>query len=130
MNGRLRMTEPLLALKTATVLFGLAAAGGVLMLLIRLRGAPRPPSLIAMVHGLVAASGLTLLIYFGATTSIPSLAKAATAVFLVAALGGLWLNVRFHSNMLPLPVAGILGHAAVAVTGFVLLVLAVLNNPG
>ena len=123
------MAEPLLALKTAAVLFGLAAVGGVLMLVIRLRGAPRPPTLIAMVHGLVAGAGLTLLVYFGATTSIPSMAKAATAAFLVAALGGAWLNVKFHANLQPLPVAGILGHAVVAVIGFVLLVLAVLS-PG
>lgn len=121
------MTEPLLALKTAVVLFGLAAAGGVLMLLIRLRGAPRPPSLIAMIHGLMAGAGLTLLIYFGVTTSIPDKAKAAVAVFLLAALGGVWLNVKYHSNLQPLPVAGILAHAAVAVAGFVLLVLAVLS---
>lgn len=123
------MIEPFLALKTATVLFGLAAVGGVLMLLIRLRGAPRPPTLIAMIHGLVAAAGLTLLVYFGAVHGIPDLAKAAAGVFALAAVGGLWLNVKFHANQLPLPIAGILVHAAIAVTAFGLLLLAVLR-PG
>jgi hypothetical protein len=123
------MTEPYLALRTAALLFGLAAAGGVLMLVIRLRGAPRPPTLIAMIHGLVAAAGLTLLLYFGFLHGIPALAKAAAAVFVVAATIGLWLNVRFHAQQQPLPVGGILVHAFVAVSAFALLLLAVVRPP-
>ena len=119
--------EPLLALQTATVLFGLAALGGVLMAVLRFRGAPRPPSSIAMVHGLVAAAGLTLLLYFGATKGIPPLAQAATGVFLVAALGGLYLNIQFHSKLQPLPIPVMLLHALIAVVGFVLLLVAVLQ---
>lgn len=124
-----QMAEPYLALRSAALLFALAAAGGVLMLLIRLRGAPRPPTLIAMVHGLVAAAGLTLLLYFGTLHAIPALAWAAAGVFVAAAAIGLWLNVRFHAQDRPLPVAGILVHAAVALVAFALLVVAVLRPP-
>lgn len=112
------------ALRTAAVLFGLAALGGILMLLIRLRGAPRPPTLIAMVHGLVAAAGLTLLVYFAIATTIPPLAKVATGILLAAALGGVFLNVRFHSQLQPLPIPLVLVHGLVAVSGFVVLVYA------
>jgi hypothetical protein len=119
--------EPLLALQTATALFGLAALGGVLMAVLRFRGAPRPPSSIAMVHGLVAAAGLTLLLYFGATKGIPALAQVAAGVFLVAALLGLWLNIQYHSKLQPLPIPVMVLHAVVAVTGFALLLVAVLQ---
>lgn len=121
--------EPYFALKTATVLLGLAALGGVLMAIIRLRGAPRPPSWIAMAHGLLAGAALTLLLYFWARQGLPTLAKAGTGVLLVAAAGGTWLNLQFHSKLQPLPIPIMLLHAALAVVGFGLLLAAVLTNP-
>ena len=121
--------EPLLALQTAAVLFGIAAGGGLVMAVIRLRGAPRPPSSLAMLHGLLAAAGLTLLLYFAATRGIPSLAQAAAGVLLVAALGGAWLNLQFHSKLQALPIPVMLLHAVLAAIGFVLLLIAVLR-PG
>lgn len=121
--------EPYLALKTATVLLALAALGGVVMTAIRLRGAPRPPSSFAMAHGLLAAAALTLLLYFWARQGLPMLAKAGTVVLLLAAAGGTWLNIQFHSKLLPLPIAVVVLHAALAVAGFGLLLAAVLTDP-
>lgn len=120
--------DPQIALQTAVVLLAVTAAGGVLMVLIRVRGAPRPPTLIAMVHGLLAGAALTLILFTWWQSGIPELAKIAVGVLLLAAVGGVVLNVRYHAQLQPLPVSFMLGHAAVAVTGFVLLALAVFGG--
>ena len=44
-------------LRTAVVLLAITALGGLLMAGLRFSGHPRPPSSIAMLHGLLAASG-------------------------------------------------------------------------
>jgi hypothetical protein len=113
----------------ATVLFALAALGGLTMAVIRLRGTPRPPTWLAMLHGLLAASGLVLLIYAAVTTGVPRLAQVAAGLFVLAALGGAYLNLGFHARNLPLPVPIMLVHAGVAVAGFVLLVIAQIPAP-
>jgi hypothetical protein len=115
--------EPTTMMETAAVLFGIAAVGGITMTLIRLRGADRPPSAIAMLHGLLAGAGLTLLLYAMVAAGIPSLAKLAIVVLVIAALIGIWINLRFHSQLRPLPVAPIFIHAVFAVVGFVVLLL-------
>lgn len=120
--------EPLLKLQTATILLGLAAVGGVVMSIVRLRGAPRPPSSIAMLHGLLAGAALTLLLYAWFTVGLPGLAKAATVILIGAALGGVVLNIQYHSKLQPLPIPLMLAHAALAVGGFVALLLS-LRHP-
>lgn len=122
--------EPYLAMKTALVLLGIGAVGGVVMAAIRLRGAPRPPSSFALAHGLLAAAGLTLLIYHALTLGLPQLADVATIVLVLAAVGGTFLNLRYHSQMQPLPVPLMFGHALAAVAGYVLLLMAYLQAPG
>ena len=117
--------EPQTAMKTATVLLGIGAIGGVVMALIRFKGAPRPPSTLAMGHGILAAAGLTLLVYMWATLGVSSLAQAATVVLVAAALGGTYINLRYHSQMQPLPIPWVVAHAGLAVVGFVLLLVAV-----
>jgi hypothetical protein len=94
------------------------------MALIRFAGADRPPSWIAMGHGLIAGSGLTLAIYAGLAASIPGMAWAGVAVLVLAALGGVYLNLAFHDKHLPLPKGIVLGHGAIAVVGFLLLAVA------
>src|SRR5690349_21866703 len=101
--------EPHVALKTAALLLAVAAVGGATMALIRWRGADRPPSSFAMAHGVLAAAALTLLLYAWFTVGIPQLAKAATIVLLLAGLGGTYVNLRFHSQMRPLPMPLIAG---------------------
>jgi hypothetical protein len=116
--------DVLQALRTAAVLFGIAALGGIVMTLIRLRGAPRPPTLIAMIHGLLAAAGLTLLVYFAVVAGLPPLVKVATVILALAAAGGAFLAIRFHAQLQPLPIPIVLVHGLLAVTGFVVLVYA------
>jgi hypothetical protein len=108
-------------MKTATILLALTAAGGLLMALIRFGGADRPPSWIAMVHGLLAGAGLTLLLYAGFSTGIPGMAWVGVALLALAALGGVYLNLAFHARLLPLPKGTVVGHAVVAAAGFALI---------
>ena len=77
-----------------------------------------------MVHGLIAGAALTLLIYGAATVGIPTLALWAVVLFVLAALGGVVLNLVYHWNHRPLPKGLIVVHAAVAVIGFIMLAVA------
>ena len=106
-------------LKTATVLLFMAAAGGLLMALLRTRRT-KMPDWLAMGHGFIAAAGLTLLVYVACVAGLPTLIWAAIALFCLAGVGGVYLNLRFHTRDRPLPVAIIVGHAALAAAGLAL----------
>jgi hypothetical protein len=124
--------EPNSSLQVAAVLLGVGATGGLVMAGIRLKGADRPPSWLAMLHGVLAAAALTLLAYAAYTVGIPPLAKYALAVLIVAAVGGAAINLMYHAKMLPLPIPMVIGHALIAAVGFVLLLICVmgLGRPG
>lgn len=115
--------EPNTMMQTAAALFGAAALGGLLMAGMRFSGTPRPPAWLAMGHGLLAAAGLTLLTYAAVTVGIPPMGQLALALFILAAIGGAAMNLLFHWKLLPLPIPLMIGHALMAVTGFVLLLL-------
>ena len=117
-------------LRTAIVLLAITALGGLLMAGMRFSGRPRPPSSIAMLHGLLAASGLTLILYAGFTAGMGSGGWLGLVLLVAAALGGLVLNLRYHSEGLELPVWLILVHAAVAAAGLVVLAISVWNKAG
>ena len=116
--------EPVLFMKTASVLLALTAVGGLIMAGMRFAGTPQPPTWLAMGHGLLAGSAVTLLLYAYFTVGLPTLACWALLLFLVAAAGGAFLNLNYHWKMLPLPMGLIAGHAGVAVAGFALLLTA------
>ena len=96
------------------------------MALIRFGGADRPPSSLAMLHGVLAAAALTLLIYAAVASGIPQLAVIATGILIVVALVGTAINLMYHSRMLPLPKPAVLVHGLVAVVGFALLLVAII----
>jgi len=111
-------------LEVASILFGLAALGGLLLLGLRLRGG-NPPRALAMGHGLLAAAGLvTLTIAVVAGARGPAL--ISLVLFGLAAVGGVYLAAIHRRNEL-LPVGVILLHGAAAVAGFVALLVAVLR---
>lgn len=97
---------------------------------IRFAGKRNPPTALAMLHGLLAAAALTLLIYAAATIGLPSLAIVAIILFVLAAAGGLLLNLYYHWKQIILPQGIVVVHAVVAVVGFVLLVIATLSARG
>lgn len=116
--------EPLLTMKTASVLLALAALGGLTMAAMRLSGKPRPPTWLAMLHGFLSAAAVTLLLYAYFTVGLPTLAGWALLLFLIAAAGGAFLNLNYHWKLQPLPIGLIAGHASIAVVGFILLLAA------
>jgi hypothetical protein len=111
-------------LKTAVVLLALTAAGGLLMAGIRFSGRPHPPSWIAMAHGLLAGSGLTLVLYTAFAAGLPGAAWGGLVLLAAAALGGLVLNLGYHVKDRALPIWLVLVHAAIAVVGLVVLAIA------
>lgn len=104
-------------MKTATILLALTAVGGLLMAIIRFAGADRPPSWIAMAHGLLAGSGLTLLLYAGLTAGMATAGWIGVLLLAAAALGGVYLNLAFHARLLAIPKTIVAAHALLAVAG-------------
>ncbi|HET7845583.1 MAG TPA: hypothetical protein VFL14_15605 [Xanthomonadales bacterium] len=111
-------------LEAAAWLFGIAALGGIAQALIRFSGRPYPPAWLSMLHGMLAAAGLTLMLYAACTTGVPDLAKLSIALFVVAAAGGAFLNLRYHMHSQPLPKGIMIGHALLAVAAYACLLLA------
>lgn len=116
--------EPNLILQTCVALLAVSAVGGIVMATIRFSGKPHPPIWLAMLHGFLSASALTLLIYAALTVGLPTLALTATVLFVLAALGGITMNLNYHWKALPLPKWLVLVHAGIAVVGFICLLLA------
>jgi hypothetical protein len=115
-------------MQTAAIVLALAALGGLTLAVIRLRGAPWPPTWMALGHGLVAATGLGLLIYAAVTPGIPNLAQIALGILVLAAIGGATMFIGFHLRQRPLPIPLVIGHGLIAVTGFVLLLVTILQS--
>jgi hypothetical protein len=108
-------------LTASIVLFAIAALGGITLATLRLGNRPLPFSL-AIAHGVLAATGLVLLIaaiVVAAATS--TVLNAALVLFIVAAIGGAILFLLFHLRGRSLPVPLMLGHGLLAVVAFVLL---------
>jgi hypothetical protein len=111
-------------LEVSTWLFALAAIGGVIMGVIRLQGERNPPTWLAMGHGMLAAAGLTLLAYAAWMVEVPALANYALVLFVLAAAGGAYMNLRYHWERVLLPRSWVYAHAALAVVAFLMLALA------
>ena len=109
---------------TAVVLFAIAAAGGLTMAGVRTFSNSNPPAWLAMLHGLLAAAGLTLLLFGAFTIGVSTSAVWALILLVIAALGGLFLNLGYQEKrqLLPKPVMYV--HALIAVIGFILLIVA------
>lgn len=88
------------------------------MAITRLSKNVNPPSWLAMLHGFLAAAGATLLLYAALVIGIPSLANVGLALLLLAALGGLVLNLKYQWERVLLPRGLMIGHAVIAVIGF------------
>ena len=114
-------------MNTAAIVLGLAALGGATLAGIRLSGKPRPPTWLALVHGVVAATGLVLLAYEVYTYSVPVATQIALGILVLAAVGGLTLFLGFHMKERDLPIPLVLGHGLTAVVGYVTLLLSMGN---
>ena len=112
-------------LMTATILLALTALGGLTMAGIRFARTINPPAWLAMLHGLLASSGLTLLVFDVFTRKVPAPAILAMILFLAAAGGGAILSLAYKWRQRLLPTWLVLGHAVLAVCALTLLLLAV-----
>src|SRR6188768_141636 len=101
-------------LPSATYLLAAAAIGGIVMALMRFSGVLRPPLLLAMGHGLLAAAGLTLVVYATVAGDVPQRVQFAGLLLVGAALGGSLLHVLYHAKGLALPISFTIGHGLVA----------------
>jgi hypothetical protein len=117
-------------LEISAVLFGLAALGGLTMVFLRMSRRTNPPAVLAMGHGLMAAAGLTLLAWTAWRVGVPDYAQIALGLFVLAAIGGAVLNLGFHQRGKLIPTGIMLGHAAIAVVAFVLLLCGIEAMPG
>ena len=107
-------------LQTASTLLLLTAAGGLLMAFMRIRQKVNPPSWLAMAHGFLAASGLTLLAYAGLTDRIEGGALIGLILLAVAAIGGVVMNLGYHLAHKLLPAWLLSLHIALAAVGTLL----------
>ncbi|TKS54018.1 hypothetical protein E4582_04015 [Luteimonas yindakuii] len=122
--------DPMRMLQVAACLFALAALGGVVMAAIRFSGKRNPPAWLAMLHGLLAGAGITLLAYAAWVDAVPSPALLALLLFLLAAGGGTVLSLAYKWKQRLLPSWLVITHALLAVVAFVLLLLAIFGAEG
>lgn len=102
------------------IFFALAALLG-LFLLTRILRNKETPKGISMIHGLLASTGLILLIIYSACNNRQDL-FVFVAVFVGAALGGLILIYRdIKGKTIPKPLA--LLHGALAVSAFLTMII-------
>ena len=103
----------------AIVLFAIAAVGGLILASSVLRGKLAPWAL-SLGHALLGAAGLVCLIILFLQGSASSQLTAALALLVLAALGG-FLLASFHLRK-QVPAKGlVIGHAGLAVIGFLTL---------
>ena len=105
------------------VLFAVAAVAGLSMAVMHFRGTSPPKTVLAVLHGLFAASGLVVLLLALIKVGFGGKPGIAFGLLAAAALGGFVL-LSSHAQKKRLPSALVVGHALLAVAGFVTLLLA------
>ena len=105
----------------AAIVLAVAALGGAALATLHFRGRTPLPLPLALLHGVLAATGLVLLT--AAAFTMPGfggLALAALVIFVIAALGGFYLAAHDLRGR-RLPSAVVLIHGAAAAVGLLLL---------
>ena len=104
-------------------LFAVAAVAGLAMAIMHFRGTSPPKTALAVLHGLFAASGLIVLLLALIKAGFGGKPGIAFGLLAAAALGGFVL-LSSHAQQKRLPSGLLVGHAVLAVAGFVTLLLA------
>lgn len=112
---------------SSVILFALAALGGLVLAYLHLKKNGAPLGL-AVLHGILAVAGLVLLLVFMSQGHAAGFLMGAVILFVLAALGGLFL-FTLHIKTRPLPSAIIVLHAVIAVSGFLTLLIGMTKNP-
>lgn len=82
-----------------------------------------PPHWLAMLHGLLAAAGVTLLAYAAWTVGIPQIALLGLVLLLAAAGGGVVMNLNYHVQARPLPKWFVAVHGVLAAVGSLMVIV-------
>ena len=122
--------EPKLLLHSSAWLLVATALGGLAMAYVRFGRRENPPSWLAMAHGFLAAAGVTLLAYASLTVGVPTLANWGLVLLLIAAAGGVVMNLGYQLKDVALPAWLVIVHAAIAVAGFLMLAVAAFGSLG
>lgn len=109
----------------AVIVFAVTALAGLILASQVLWGKFAPWS-ISILHALLGATGLTLLILLLIQGGTVPLILASLVAFLIAALLGFTMAGAFHLRHEIAPKLLVISHATMAVTGFVLLLCALL----
>lgn len=113
-------------LMTAIILFAVAAVLGVVLASSHIKGKV-PPIALALVHGILAASGLVITILAVVRAADAGIGVYSLVCFVIAALGGFVL-ISLHLRKRELPIGLIIVHGLMAVVGFALLLLWTFGN--
>jgi hypothetical protein len=112
-------------LVASILFFAVAAVCGIVLATMRLRNQSMPPCL-AMTHGGLAATGVVLLIIaIAVCVKCNAMLTTALVLFIFAAIGGVYMAAAFSMCKKTLPIPLMLGHGALAVVAFVLLLMRV-----
>lgn len=109
----------------ALIVFAIAAMGGLFLASHVLRGRLAPWA-VSLMHALLGFCGLVMLVLAVGQGGASARVTAALAVLALAALGGFYL-ASIHLRGKVAPKAVVFVHAGVAVTGFLVLLSAVLT---
>ena len=112
----------------AVLLIALGAVVGLYMAIQHFKGHTPPKAGVAILHGLLAVSGVIALLLGVWDIGFGTAHTWALMLFAAAALGGLYL-VSHHLRQRPLPNAVIVIHGLVAVIAFLVLLTAVYLVP-
>ncbi len=108
----------------ALLVFAVGAIGGLVLASHVLRGKFAPWAL-SLIHALLGAIGLILLIVVLVHGAATHQVTISFILFLIAALGGFAL-ASFHLRKRLPPKAAVIGHAGLAIIGFLVLLAAVI----
>ncbi len=112
----------------AVLLIALAAVVGLYMAVQHFKGRTPPKPGVAILHGLLAVSGVIVLLLGVWEIGFGTAHTWALLLFGIAALGGLYL-VSHHMRQRPLPSGVIVIHGLVAAIAFLVLLTAVYLAP-
>ena len=112
----------------AVLLFAIAAVVGLYMAVQHFRGRTPPAAGLAILHGLLAVSGVVALLLGVREIGFGGAHTWALVLFGVAALGGLFLVIH-HMRQKRLPNGVVIIHGLVAVVAFLILLTAVYLTP-
>jgi hypothetical protein len=113
---------------TAVILIALGALIGLYMAVQHFRGRTPPRGMVAATHGLVAVSGVIILLLAARESGLRGAGPWALWLFGIAALGGLYLATQ-HMDQKRLSSGVIVVHALIAVVAFLITLTAVYLVP-